>query len=285
MKRNKRKDHTPLILRFIRWWFPKAEKYAPGFAAKYFRKIFFTPLRYKIPEKERPLMDSAEKFSLLLEGRHIQGYKWGSGTPVFLLHGWAGRAAQFRQFIPALTKAGYQAIAIDGPSHGQSEGEQTNILEFEQVITQVYNQFQPVAAIAHSFGGVAVIFACSRGLPLGKLITIASPSIGDEVVNTYLRAINGSRPTGEAFKKYLFNTYGKTFDEFSSLYLVTQLPHPLKLMIVQDDDDKEVIPLHATELKKVYPQALLLQTQGLGHTRILRDEQVISRSIDFIARE
>jgi esterase/lipase len=282
--KKKKKDHTPLILRFIRWWFPKAEKYAPGFAAKYFRKIFFTPLKYKIPEKERPLMASAEKFSLRFDGRHIQGYKWGSGTPVFLLHGWAGRAAQFRQFIPALTRAGYQAIAIDGPSHGQSEGERTNILEFEQVIKEVYHQFKPVATIAHSFGGVAVIYACSQGLPLDKLITIASPSIGDEVINTYLRAINGSRPTGEAFKKYLVETFGKTFDEFSSLHLVRNLPHPLKLMIVQDDDDKEVIALHATELKKAYPQAELVQTRGLGHTRILRDEYVITRSIEFISQ-
>lgn len=280
----RKKDHTPLVLRFIRWWFPKAEKIAPRFAARYFRKIFFTPLRYKIPEKERPLMDSAEKFSLSLEGRRIQGYKWGEGPPVFLLHGWAGRAAQFRKLIPALNKAGYQAIAIDGPAHGQSEGVRTNILEFEQVIRMVYQEFKPVAGIAHSFGGVAMIYASSTGVPVTKLITIASPSIGDEVVNTYLRAINGSRPTGEAFKKYLVDTFGKTFDEFSSLYLVGRLKSPLKLMIVQDEDDTEVILRHATELKAVYPSATLLQTSGLGHTRILRDETVISRTIDFIRK-
>src|SRR5690349_6622676 len=98
----KKKDHTPPILRFIRWWFPKAEKLVPAFAARYFRKIFFTPLKYKIPEKERPLMDSAEKFTVDLDGKRIQGYIWGSGTLVLLLHGWAGRATQFRKFIPAL---------------------------------------------------------------------------------------------------------------------------------------------------------------------------------------
>jgi pimeloyl-ACP methyl ester carboxylesterase len=278
----KKKDHTPPILRFIRWWFPKAEKIAPGFAARYFRKIFFTPLRYNIPEKERPLADSAEKFSLTLDGKRIQGYVWGTGTPVFLLHGWAGRATQFRKLIPALNASGYQAIAIDGPAHGRSEGERTNILEFEIVLKQAYVKFKPVAAIAHSFGGVALMYACSKGLLLDKLVTIASPSIGDEVINTYLRAINGSRPTGEAFKSYLVKTYGKTFDEFSSLHLVTQIEHELKLLIVQDDDDKDVIPRHATALKAAYPAATLLQTSGLGHTRILRDEKVIARIIDFI---
>jgi esterase/lipase len=278
----RKKDHTPFILRFIRWWFPKAERFAPAFAARYFRKIFFTPLRYKIPEKEKPLTESAEKFSLSLEGRHIQGYKWGEGVPVFLIHGWAGRAAQFRKFIPALNQAGYQAIAIDGPAHGQSEGERTNILEFEQVIRIVYEKFKPVAAIAHSFGGVAMMYAASTGVPVNKLITIASPSIGDEVINTYLRAINGSRPTGEAFKLYLQTTYGKTFDEFSSLYLVRHLRNSLELMIVQDEDDKEVILRHATELKAAYPSAVLLQTSNLGHTRILRDETVISKTIEFI---
>src|SRR5689334_2706398 len=229
MSKKKKKDHTPLILRFIRWWFPKAEKFAPAFAAKYFRKIFFTPLKYTIPEKEKPLMESAEKFSIALGDKRIQGYIWGTGTPVFLLHGWAGRATQFRQFIPALNRAGYQVIAIDGPAHGQSQGVQTNILEFAQVINDVYQRFKPVAAIAHSFGGVAVIYACSKGLPLQKLVTIASPSIGDEVIKTYLRAINGSQPTGDAFRQYLMDTYGVTFEEFSSLYLVQHLPHPLKL--------------------------------------------------------
>jgi len=280
--KKKKTDHTPMILRFIRWWFPKAEKFAPGFAARYFRKIFFTPLRYKIPDKELPLIESAEKFDISVNGKRIQGYKWGSGTPVLLIHGWAGRATQFRKFISTMTGSGFQCIGFDGPAHGRSDGKQTNILEFSEVIKNVYDQFQPLAVIAHSFGGVATIYACSQGLPLKKLVTVASPSIGDEVVNTYLRAINGSAPTGDAFKKYLVSTYGKTFDEFSSLHLVKHLPHPLRLLIVQDEDDKEVILRHATELKAAYPSAELLQTSGLGHTRILRDEKVIARSIDFI---
>jgi fermentation-respiration switch protein FrsA (DUF1100 family) len=145
-----------------------------------------------------------------------------------------------------------------------------------------HERFNPAGIIAHSFGGAACIYACTQGLPLKKLVTIASPSIGDEVVNTYLRAINGSAPTGNAFKKYVAETYGKTFDEFSSLYLVKHLPHPLPLLIVQDEDDTEVIPRHATELKAAYPSAILYQTSGLGHTRILRDEKVIARSIDFL---
>jgi hypothetical protein len=283
--KKKRKDHTPMVLRFIRWWFPKAEKFAPGFAARYFRKIFFTPLRYNIPAKEIPLIESAEKFSITLNDKHIQGYKWGTGIPVFLIHGWAGRATQFRSIIPALNKAGFQAIAIDGPAHGKSEGRQTTILEFSDAIKLVYEQFKPVAVIAHSFGGVATIYSCTQGLPLNKLVTIASPSIADEVINTYLRAINGSAPTGIAFRKYLLAKYGATFEEFSSLHLVTQLKHPLQLLIVQDDDDTEVIPRHATALKAAYPSAILYQTSGLGHTRILRDEKVIARAIEFIRQE
>lgn len=282
--KKKKTDHTPMVLRFIRWWFPKAEKFAPGFAARYFRKIFFTPLRYKTPERELAFIASAEKFDIFLNHKRMQGYKWGSGTPVLLIHGWAGRATQFRKFISTLTASGFQCIGFDGPAHGLSEGRQTNIIEFSEVIKKVHEQFNPVAAVAHSFGGVAAIYACTQGLPLRKLITIASPSIGSEVINTYLRAINGSAPTGEAFRKYLVSTYGRTFDEFSSLHLVNHLPQPLDLLIVQDEDDKEVILRHATELKAAYPAAKLLLTSGLGHTRILRDETVIAKAMDFIRR-
>lgn len=279
----KKKDKTPLALRLVRWFFPKLEWAAPALAARYFRTIFFTPLNYRLPEKERPFLESAKKFSMMENGKHIQGYTWGEGQPVLLVHGWAGRATQFRSFIQALNNAGFKAVSFDGPAHGLSGGRRTNIIEFSNVIKQAFTYIgQPMPIIAHSFGGVASMYSAVSGLPLTTLITIASPSIGDEVIWTYLRAINGSWKTGAAFKTHVESTYGKTFDEWSSLHFVKHLQLPLALLIVQDADDKEVIMRHATELKKAYPPAQLLQTTGLGHTRILRDEEVIRTSLRFI---
>jgi hypothetical protein len=123
----------------------------------------------------------------------------------------------------------------------------------------------------------------TKGLPVKKLINIASPTIGDEIIDTYLRAINGSWKSGNYFKQYMVRTFGKTFDEFSSLHFIRHLPNPLKLLLVYDEDDKEVFIRHAEELIKIYPSAKLIRTQGLGHTRILKDDAVIETCFRFVA--
>ena len=199
------------------------------------------------------------------------------------MHGWAGRATQFRKFIPPLIDAGFRVVGFDGPAHGDSEGRRTNILEFEEALRKLHEQTGPPrAVICHSFGGVALLYAMSKGLRVSHLINVASPTLGDEVISTYLRALNASPATGTAFKKWLFDKYGKTFDEFSGLHLIQQIGYPFSLLLVYDEDDQEVTIAHAHALRQVFPSAQLLQTQGLGHNRVLKDDAVVETCLRFI---
>jgi esterase/lipase len=278
-----KKDKTPPLLKVVRWIFPKLEVVAPFLAHRYFIKIFFSPLHYPVPDKEREIEKRAEKFEVFAAGKTIQCYSWGEGPVILLVHGWAGRATQFRKFIEALMSMGYRVIGFDGPAHGNSTGKKTNILEFEEALKKIYESVgEPKAIIAHSFGGGAVLFAAMHGFPVKRLINIASPTIGDEIINTYLRAIRGSAKTGVFFKSYMQHKFGKSFDEFTSLYFIRHLKQEIELLLVQDEDDKEVILNHALELKKAHPEASLLITKGLGHTRILKDEAVIKACVTFI---
>src|SRR5690349_3733304 len=103
----KKKDKTPLPLKIVRWAFPKAERLVPSLAHRYFLKIFFSPLRYPVPEKERKAEEYATKFDLTVGGKKIQGYTWGNAKEYILfVHGWAGRATQFRRFVKPVTEAG-----------------------------------------------------------------------------------------------------------------------------------------------------------------------------------
>jgi hypothetical protein len=279
----KKKDNTPLLLKIIRWLYPNVERLAPALAHRYFVRLFFTPLRYTVPEKEKKAETFADKFFIEVAGKKVQCYVWGKGQPVLFIHGWAGRATQFRRFVKPLTTAGYSAVGFDGPAHGNSEGKQTNILEFEEALHKIYDKIgQPVAIIAHSFGGGAALFSAMNGLPIVKLINIASPTIGDEIINTYLKAIQGSGSTMDFFKKYVVKTYGKSFDEFTSSHFIQHLPKPVKLLLVHDEGDKEVAINHAEVLIKLYPTAQLIRTKGLGHTRILKDDEVIKTCVTFI---
>ncbi len=281
----KRKNNPPLILRVIRSAFPYLEKWAPFISNRIFRLVFYFPLRYPVPEKEVEAQSQAKKFLLDITGKKIQVYSWGEDNAPFVLfvHGWAGRATQFRKFVEPLNVAGYRAVAFDGPGHGRSEGRQTSILEFEESLQNVIKALgEPAAIITHSFGGAATLYAAMNGLPVRKLINIASPSVGDEILKTFLRAINGTWLSAAQFKNYVKKRSGRTFEEYSGLYTIQRLPNPIDLMVVQDEDDKDVIFLHAEELLKAYPAAKLLRTSGLGHNRILKDEHVIAQCVDFI---
>jgi esterase/lipase len=282
----KKKNKTPFLLRIVPAVFPWAEKLAPWLANRFFVYLFFTPLKYKTPEKERKAETFSETFVVNVAGKKIQCYKWGSSPRTILfVHGWAGRATQFRRFVKPFLKSGFQVVGFDGPAHGNSDGKKTNLDEFEMAIQQIVSRFGNVKAIvAHSFGGVASLYSITKGLPVKTLVNIASPTLSEEIINTFLRAINGTKKTGDAFKKYVLKKSGKTFDEFSSLEFIKRVPADLNLLLVHDEDDKDVTLAHSKELMKRYVLAKLVQTKGLGHTRILKDDQVIRDIVTFVER-
>ena len=279
-----KKDNTPFMLKAVRWIFPRAERIAPTLTHRYFVNLFFTPLRYQTPEKERKAETFSNTFSFEIENKKVQAYIWGnSARYILVVHGWAGRATQFRRFVKPLLAAGYSVIGFDAPAHGNSQGKRTTIFEFEQVLKKIYElKGEPEAIIAHSFGGGAVLHAAMNGLPVKKLINIASPTIGDEIINTYLRTIHGSPKAAAFFKNFILTTYGKPFDEYTAMHFIKHLPAPLDLLLIHDADDREVALQHAEALVKIYPSARLIRTQGLGHTRILKDNAVIEAAVTFI---
>lgn len=282
----KKKNKAPLLLRIIPTVFPLIETIAPGLANRFFVYLFFTPIKYRTPEKEKKAETFSEKFVVNVLDKNIQCYRWGTSTKtVLVVHGWAGRATQFRRFVKPLIKAGYQVVGFDGPAHGQSEGRNTNPQEFGAVIEHLVNQIGNVEAIVtHSFGGITSLYAAANGVPVKTVINIASPTIGDEIINTYLRALGGSAKTGDAFKKYVLEKTGKSFSEFSALEFVKHVPADFNLLLVHDEDDKEVTLAHPNALIRVFPRAQLFQTKGLGHTRILKDNNVIQGVVTFLSR-
>ena len=281
----KRNYSEPLILRAVRAVFPTLEKFAPPLARRFFVRIFFSPVRYDRPEKEKQAMGQANAFWMTAAGERVRVFTWGEAAKgyVMFVHGWAGRGTQFRKFIEPFTKAGWQVLAFDGPAHGESSGRRTTAVQFAEVMQKITDaRGKPRAVIAHSFGGVATLRAIMLGLDVDRMINIASPTLGDLIISTYLNAIGGSAATGEWFKGYIERTTGKPFFEFTSLYTVQHLPRPLQLLLVHDEGDTETPIAHAHALLGVYPAARLHPTKGLGHNRILKDEGVIKECLQFV---
>jgi len=279
-----KKHKIPFTIRFIQWAFPKLEKISPWLATVYFERIFFTPFRYTATDKEMEFELSAVKSTILVDGKNIQTYEWGSADQPYIIvvHGWAGRATQFRKFVPVFNGAGLRVFGFDGPAHGKSQGKRTTIVEFEQVLKRIVEvKGIPAGIIAHSFGGGACIFAIRNGLPVTKLISIASPTMSDEIIRSYLNAIGGSWPTGLRFKELIHKRYGKPFEEFTASFSIKHIS-TLDLLLIHDTEDRDVSIMQAKEMVKLYSKAKLITTQGLGHNRILKDDTVIANCLDFI---
>lgn len=288
VKPSRKKNKEPLALRLVRWFFPKVETIWPALAHRYFIHIFFTPLNYRQPEKEKEIISTAKKFDVVVNKKRVQCYHWGdTGKKVMLIHGWAGRAGQFRSMVPVFVDAGFQIFAFDGPAHGASEGRQTNIMEFGSVMQQLIDQEgEFVAAIGHSFGGIAALYAISHGLNIRRLITISSPTLPSQVIRNFRNAINASEKVEGAIDVYLRKRYNKGFEDLSGgIHSVKNFPNPVALFLIQDENDPEVGVENALEMKKVYPTAEILITKGLGHTRILRDDAVINRCVEFVTSD
>lgn len=252
----------------------------PSFWAKRAEDIFLTPSRVPRPSSEKAWFESSRKKTL---GGGIASFEWGSesGPIVALVHGWSGRGTQLAAFAAPLVERGYRVIAFDGPAHGDSVGDQTNVGEYANFLIQMQQELGEFkAVIAHSFGAGCSVFAAARGLKVEKLVLVAGPSRYEVVVGNYLRFIGLGSRAKEYFLASLAKKVGMTAKDLNVGKIGETLHLPA--MVIHDREDKEVPYVSAEEIKNAWPHVVLVDTKGLGHRRILKDPVVIQRAAEFI---
>ena len=119
-------NRVPLTLRAIRAFFGVLGTIAPVAAGRVATSMFLRPRRHSIPRRELPWLEGALRRDFEVEGHKIATYWWGEGPVVLCLHGWEGRGSQMGAFAAPLVNAGYTAVAMDLPAHGNSSGDTTD---------------------------------------------------------------------------------------------------------------------------------------------------------------
>ncbi len=272
------------MLRALRWSYPKIEKIAPRVAHKIAWNLFFSPFRFKRPAREQEIFEQATITSITLNSKSVALFHWGkkSDPLVVVVHGWSGRATQFHAFIQPLLNQGYQVVGFDAPGHGQSEGKSTNIKEFYEVISHIKDNIGSIKiGIGHSFGGVSLLYSIKERLDLDTVIMISSPTIGEDILTNFREKINASIHTSYAIRKMVVQKFGLDFEEITACEIAKISPVK-NLFIIHDKNDTEVPYNNAQALHKINAKAELLLTNGLGHTRILRDANVVDSALKFI---
>ncbi|MGH9348862.1 MAG: alpha/beta fold hydrolase, partial [Vicinamibacterales bacterium] len=268
------------LLLALRTFFAALGAVSPRTAGRLALRVFSTPRRHHRPAWER---QAAERGARLRVGSNLAAHAWGVGPVVLLAHGWEGRGTQLACFVDPLVAAGFRVVAVDSPAHGDSSGTRTDLIECTEALRKVARALGPLAGVvAHSFGGAVTTLALERGLDARSVVLIAMPSSIEDVVRRFGALIGLRGHALRAFRDGMERQTGVQMKDVEIFERVAGLTVPA--LIVHDRGDREV-PFHDAErLSDRWPGATLVATDGLGHRRILKDEEVIRRAVSFIAQ-
>ena len=250
-------------------------------AARYAERLFFTPPR---PRKSRaPLPAGAERVDVQSRYGRLAAWSWGSGPVVYLVHGWGGRAEQLGAFVAPLLARGFRVIAMDGPGHGESSGRRSSGVEIARALADVVAQSGPArGVIAHSLGAAAVTFAIREGLRVERLAFVGPPADPLTWVARFGRQLGLDATVMAEMRRRSEQRIQARWEDLP-LVPMRGLAQPPPLLVVHDRDDREVRSTDGAAIAAAWPGARLLETEGLGHRRVLRDAAVVGTVAAFLA--
>jgi pimeloyl-ACP methyl ester carboxylesterase len=256
---------------------------APRTGARVAEALFVKTARPTPRPPEARYLATARRGHLRVHGQRIATYAWGpaDGPLVILTHGWQSHAGRFTPMAKALVAEGYRTVAFDGPGHGASSGWRATMPEFARTIRAVVDAHGPAhAAIGHSLGGAATLFALSHGLPAGRGVTIAAPA---DVTRWVTRFREVFRLSDRVYRHMQANMERRVKVRWDDLDLSAAAQRvTVPGLVVHDEDDPDVPLADATTLVAAWPGAALHRTTGLGHRAVLRDDAVIARVLAFL---
>ncbi|MCO7573924.1 alpha/beta hydrolase [Pseudomonas chlororaphis] len=242
---------------------------APQWAANRMRQLFMTPRELPPREWELPLLERAERLTLRFG---LSALRWGQGPTVMLMHGWEGRPTQFASLIEALVAAGYTAVALDGPAHGRSPGEEANVVLFARAMLEAAAELPPLrAVIGHSMGGASAMLAVQLGLRSETLVSIAAPARILGVLRGFARFMGLPPRARSAFIRQVEEKVGMRAASLD----VAQYQLDMPGLIVHAEDDR-FVPVKESELiHQAWFDSRLLRLSEGGHQRVLADPRVV----------
>lgn len=255
---------------------------APKLAARWLVNLFLTPRKYKTPAREFEWMKDAKIWKLTFDAdRSLPLYSWGNGPTILLVHGLSGRASQLGAFVQPLLEKGFRVVAFDAPAHGDADGKQTSLPEVAIAVQKVAETLGPLEGIlAHSNGTAATTIALSRGLDAKRVVYISPPEDLSGYLHRLARFIGFNDIIADLTQSHLEKQSGFKFSAARGNALAPKMKIPA--LIVHDSDDKMVPFEEGENLAGAWPMAQFHATNGLGHSRILRDTAVIRRTTQFL---
>lgn len=272
-------------LRFIQSKFYFLSKVSKRKAAQKAFELFITPqTRVKKPLPQA--FAGAEKLSFYFENHLIAGYRVnpGSAKRVLILHGYESSVLNFDAYVKPLVEKGYQVLGFDAPAHGASGGKTLNAIDYKNFVLQLIKSYGPVTSfITHSFGGLALSLAL-EDVPhdeTWKVVFIAPATESVTAIDNFF----GFLKLDAGVRKEFDHLISAANSHSAEWYSVSRAIENIKaqVLFLQDKNDT-LTPLSDVEpiMARRYPNFTFIISEGLGHSRIYRDEGSINAIIRFL---
>lgn len=271
-------------VRVMRRAFRVAEVIAPGLAARAATRLWFSLPAGPSPV---PLPRGGTSFEVVSQGRTVRGLHWGSGSVVYLVHGWAGRGSQLAAFVEPLVRRGHRVVMFDALSHGDSDpgpsgSGSSNGMELGRALDAVAARFGPArAVVAHSMGAVSTMLALRYGwLGTQRLLLLAPMSRYASQFDVFAGYLGLGPRTRRRVDQRVAERVGLPTERFDVAVLAAEV-EPVPTLVVHDRSDRQTSYDESVRLVDVLPDARMLSTQGLGHRRVLSDPGVVETVASF----
>src|SRR5882672_1747743 len=206
-----------------------------------------------------------------------------TGPRVLLVHGWNGAAPDWMALAEALVADGFAVTALDLPAHGASPGRVSSLPRFVRGVAEANRRHGPFDIwIAHSMGVAAALAALAAGAPARRLILIGGLVDPAGALREFARGFGLNAAATRAYLAGIEREEQMPLTDVDGVRNARAMTTPTSA--VHDEDDR-VIPIeHGRKLAAALRGAELLQTNGLGHRRILSDQAIVQSVVAFAKR-
>ena len=265
-----------------------ADRIAPAIAGRLALPLF-RQVRPVLPVRpaERAVREHAARGRIVVRGREIVTYSWGSGAEtVLVVHGWRGRASQFAPIVRELRAEGFRVIGFDAPANGDSAGRRTDIRDYLAAIEamqQRHGMFRVV--IGHSFGALAALTAVREGTAAGGVVAIAGMADARYLVDSFAARVGVGAATADVLAgEFARRVVPDIPEPYARVDAAGRpLPDDVPLLVVHDRADREVAASESLRLHAAHGErSRLVLTDGAGHVRVLGADATLDAVTAFV---
>ncbi len=275
--------------RWFRWALGLSERLSPALATRAATRLFATPLPPKWLQRRHPWAATwkveawgFEDASLTVYSRPIAPH----GPVVLLVHGWGGHAGQMRDLAAAVSARGLRPVLLEMPAHGRSRGGTSNLPQFARAIdytvARLRQQGHEVrAVVAHSLAANALAHSAARGLEVDRLVLLAPPASPYEYTRLFAHVFGLREATRAALQHRIEAREGILMRQFEPSATGARVQQPT--LVVHDREDRTNPFADGLAFSQAISGARLLETRGLGHTRLLKAPLVLDAVVSHLA--